>query len=85
MRKWQSHKIVEAEPITAIWPGRENGKGPGATIELASGEKYSVDEPFLARGEPEEGGYLVRYVDGYLSWSPKKAFEEGYTELKESA
>lgn len=24
-------------------------------------------------------GYYVRYVDGYESWSPTKAFEEGYT------
>lgn len=25
------------------------------------------------------GGYLVFYPDGYLSWSPAKSFEEGYT------
>lgn len=24
------------------------------------------------------GGYLIQYEDGYMSWSPKKAFEEGY-------
>ena len=23
-------------------------------------------------------GYLIQYEDGYMSWSPKKAFEEGY-------
>ena len=26
-------------------------------------------------------GYGVKYADGYLSISPKKAFEEGYTEI----
>lgn len=30
-----------------------------------------------------EPGYLVKYQDGYLSYSPKKAFEEGYTETTE--
>lgn len=28
------------------------------------------------------GGYLVIYSDGYESWSPAKAFEEGYTLTK---
>lgn len=27
---------------------------------------------------PEDEGYLVRYPDGYESWSPKKAFEDAY-------
>ena len=27
-------------------------------------------------------GYFVQYEDGYVSWSPKDAFEEGYTEIK---
>lgn len=30
----------------------------------------------------EEGnGYLVKYKDGYTSWSPKKVFEEAYQEV----
>ena len=28
----------------------------------------------------EDEGYLVRYQDGYESWSPKGAFEEAYRE-----
>jgi len=28
---------------------------------------------------PDEQGYLVVYADGYESWSPKKAFEDGYS------
>lgn len=26
-------------------------------------------------------GYYVVYTDGYVSWSPAKAFEEGYTKV----
>lgn len=27
---------------------------------------------------PEDNGYLVKYSDNYISWSPKKQFEEAY-------
>ena len=28
-----------------------------------------------------EEGYVVMYPDGYVSWSPKKVFENAYREL----
>lgn len=28
--------------------------------------------------DPDDEGYLVKYSDGYISWSPKKQFEEAY-------
>ncbi len=43
----------------------------------------TVDE-FNSRVRPlhysgeSQGGYLVEYEDGYLSWSPKEAFEKAY-------
>jgi hypothetical protein len=41
---------------------------------------------FFGRGSPAVGDYLVRYEpEGYLSWSPKKAFEDGYTEITDEA
>ena len=30
---------------------------------------------------PADDGYLVKYPDGYESWSPKSAFEEAYSEV----
>ena len=30
---------------------------------------------------PTDEGYLVQYDDLYISWSPKKQFDEGYTEM----
>lgn len=33
----------------------------------------------IPEGEnPDSEGYLVRYPDGYISWSPKEQFEEAY-------
>ena len=29
---------------------------------------------------PSDDGYLVKYLDGYESWSPKKQFNEAYRE-----
>ncbi len=34
-----------------------------------------------ANENPEDEGYLVKYNDGYISWSPKKQFEEAYSEI----
>jgi hypothetical protein len=31
--------------------------------------------------DPLIEGYLVRYSDGYISWSPKKIFEEAYRNI----
>ena len=34
---------------------------------------------------PDDLGYLVRYPDGYVSWSPTGAFEDGYDLLQPSS
>ena len=33
---------------------------------------------------PDDEGYLLKYSDGYKSWSPKRQFEEAYREYNES-
>jgi hypothetical protein len=32
----------------------------------------------------DENGYKVVYSDSYVSWSPKKTFEDGYSILEDS-
>ncbi len=41
----------------------------------------AVSTLFMDKHKPEAGGYLVFYEDGYRSFSPAKAFEEGYTRI----
>lgn len=37
----------------------------------------------IPEGEnPADDGYLVKYQDGYESWSPKKQFEDAYRDCK---
>lgn len=40
-----------------------------------------VDAAWYRKHSPEAGGYYVLYDDGYASYSPAKAFEDGYTRL----
>lgn len=81
MRRWQSHKIVEAEPITSFADTITNKSVTAG--EGINAYRHEVPENFFGRGKPEIGDYLVRYDTGkdteYLSWSPRQAFEEGYT------
>ena len=42
------------------------------------GVKIIKAEPLEKDGKP---GYMVKYKDGYESWSPKEVFEEAYREL----
>lgn len=83
MKKFKSHKVVEAAKIVDIKVGNEKVR---VTVGDGLDEHYIDPHEFLRFSHtPEDLGYLVRYPDGYVSWSPTKAFEEGYTEDGEPA
>lgn len=42
---------------------------------------FQVDTEYLRKHKPQPGGYYVVYSDGYQSFSPAQAFEEGYTRI----
>jgi hypothetical protein len=42
---------------------------------------FIVSAEYLSKHKPEVGGYYVLYRDGYKSFSPAKAFEEGYGKI----
>jgi hypothetical protein len=61
-----------------------------ATDEFKGGHMIPEDgrygpipfEPeYYHKHKPEAGGYFVVYEDGYKSFSPAKAFEDGYTPI----
>ena len=83
MKKYKSHKVVEAAKITDFFL-----KGSSLFLGLGSNEGFTVSDSAKVRFKDisrEDMGYLVRYEGGYISWSPTKAFEEGYTLLEEEA
>lgn len=72
MKRWKCHKEVHAEKIVSI----EGNK-------LNFGDSYiNVDDAYLEKHKPVVGGYYVVYDGGYQSFSPEKAFEGGYTQIK---
>lgn len=83
MKKFKSHKIVEAARIVRIednpQPNAHNPMG-NREIELDTGTVL-MGAMHTQLNNAEVGGYYVRYADGYCSYSPAKAFEEGYTEV----
>jgi hypothetical protein len=70
--RYISHKTVWALKIKAI-------DGQIITPEELGYAPFEVDPAYLTKHEPQVGGYYVVYADGYKSWSPAQAFEEGYT------
>jgi len=82
MKIYQSYKTVKAgriinlERVPAIVPHE-------FILTLDVDEKVKVSDEWITKHAPEPpldfiGGYFVEYEDGYQSWSPEKAFEEGY-------
>lgn len=56
--------------------------GPRNAIIVPADEGFAdflVSGEFIQKHKPQVGGYWVKYDDGYTSFSPAKAFEEGYT------
>lgn len=78
--RFRCHKEVRAFKIVTIRPEA----GGGAFLGPAEGSDLSmhVDRAYMEKHQPEVGGYLVSYKDGYLSFSPADAFEEGYTKIR---
>jgi hypothetical protein len=79
-------KIYDVARVTPNVVARLNDEieisGEGCTVR--------VDNAWLEKHSPSPsefplssmlGGYLVRYEDGYQSFSPSEAFEEGYTRI----
>jgi len=84
MKKWKSHKTVEAARIEEVQMHHPGPELPAeAVLVLADGERVTVSRQYLAKHQPEAGGYFVRYEDGYESFSPATSFERGYTPVED--
>lgn len=79
MPRYQSHKKVWALKISAI----EIHEDKSATIAPADKgfAVFKTKSGWAERwtGSEDDKGYYVQYADDFASWSPTKAFEDGYT------
>ena len=77
MPRYKCHKEVWAlrikevvfEKVWVMYPADE-GFGP-----------IILSQEFVEKHNPQPGGYFVTYNGNYSSYSPAKAFEEGYTRI----
>lgn len=76
MPKYRCHKEVWALKIVGLTVLSDG------TVEIIPEKPFAaftVTPEYAQNHKPEVGGYFVVYKDGYASYSPAKAFEEGYT------
>ncbi len=99
MNKYQSHKIVEAARITDFNAAtlRDEQIDPahdGAfTLKFEDGSEGFMDGETGERilkmaelaGTTINGGWLINYPDGYVSWSPHEVFADGYDLVQPSS
>jgi hypothetical protein len=80
MPRYRSHKEVCALKISESREVHEDGSVSFAIAD-AGFAPFKVAREVVARYMPSAGDYIVVYADGYVSVSPAKAFEDGYTQL----
>jgi hypothetical protein len=75
--KYACHKEVSAAKIAGV----EHGADGSLTLHLEGGFDNVVfsHEEMKRKHKPEAGWYLIVYADGFKSFSPATAFEQGYT------
>jgi hypothetical protein len=85
--RYRCHKEVTAGKIAWISELHDGGAALQVITEFKEAANYPgekttitihVTPEFITKHHPQVGGYFVVYADGYQSFSPAKAFEEGY-------
>lgn len=88
MPRYVCHKEVHALKIKEVFdPTGPNEESDGRRILRFENPGYGpffVSREYVQKHNPVAGGYYVVYADGYESFSPAKAFEDGYTLIKEN-
>lgn len=78
MPRYRSHKQVWALEIDTV-------NGHKLTFRDAGYAPIMCDALLFSRYTPVPGDFYVQYDDGYKSFSPRKAFVEGYTKIDRMA
>jgi hypothetical protein len=81
--QYQSHKKVWALKILELnHTGTPDQESDGSLMMVPVNAAYApikLTADFVRKHSPKVGGYWVQYEDGYTSFSPAEAFENGYT------
>lgn len=80
--QYRCYKVVRALQIGAVEVVAGYGEGVIAPVDDRF-RPFLVTADYMKKHDPQAGGYYVLYEDGYKSFSPKEAFEAGYTRLSD--
>jgi len=87
MPRYKCHKEVWAIKIKSIRqaPANQEAVNQGGDWYLVPEDEgyrpVMVGHDYYTKHRPAVGGYYVVYADGYKSFSPAEAFEDGYTRV----
>jgi hypothetical protein len=85
LKPYTSHKKVSAVEITSVGNYATNRSGElMRSITLDHNLTIELPDAMFVRYVPVPGDFLVVYEDGYKSFSPRKAFLDGYKSDGES-
>ena len=79
MPRYECHKQVWALKIREVQDNKATN--PTLAFEEDGYAPIPVDWDWYYKHKPLPGEYYVVYADGYKSYSPAKAFEDGYTRI----
>ncbi|MBU0959871.1 MAG: hypothetical protein KKB31_08030 [Nanoarchaeota archaeon] len=83
--RYRCYKEVWALKIRTVTDPTERGdESDGSRLlhfEEAGYGVLRVEHDYVRKHNPQAGGYYVVYRDGYKSFSPAVAFEQGYTRI----
>lgn len=82
LQRYKCHKEVGAVKITSL---TQNDDGTLTITGEGLDDAIVVEKKFVPTHDParpQVGWYFVAYLDGYQSFSPAEAFEEGYTKTE---
>ncbi len=81
--RYLCHKEVRALKIAEVGPRSDLTHEEYYDVVPADEEfaTFAVSKAYVVKHTPAAGGYYVVYSDGYESFSPAQAFEEGYTRI----
>lgn len=88
MPRYKCHKQVWALKIKEIRQHDEESEFDGGSWLIVPEEDgyapFQVSHVnYVLKHKPEAGGYYVVYADGYRSYSPAQAFEDGYSRIED--
>lgn len=84
--EYQCHKKVRAARILDVMQEpniQKNEMLYSLKLDHPTTTIISIAKAWFEKNHPEKGGFFVVYEDGYASYSPAKAFEEGYTLIQQ--